>query len=89
MRRFGHTLVPLGTLLTGVLVGCGVVGPPIPPEDVGVAPTIARQKKAHESQSQAGEQKQKTETPETVEEPRLGPPGQDEELPPLRPVGTR
>lgn len=86
MRRFGHTVVLAGVLLVGLLTGCGVVGPPIPPEDVGVAATIARQKKALNSQ---GEQKSKVEAPAPVEGPSLGPVGQDEELPPLRPVGTR
>ena len=29
----------------GLLVGCGTVGSPVPPESVGVNPTIERQKK--------------------------------------------
>ena len=68
------------------LAGCGVVGPPIAPEDVGVNPTIARQK--------AQLQKSGTTEP-TAAEPAPEPPvvlepkGQDEELPPLRPFGTR
>ncbi|MCE7979123.1 MAG: hypothetical protein DYH03_18895 [Nitrospira sp. NTP1] len=33
----------LTTLSFGVLAGCGVLGAPIPPEDVGVAPIIERQ----------------------------------------------
>ena len=32
-------------VITGLLVGCGTVGSPIPPENVGVNPTIERQKK--------------------------------------------
>lgn len=71
----------------GLLMGCGVVGPPIPPEDVGVARMIAQQKKQHESEG-AG-QKQKIEEQETGEGAPLVPVGQDQELPPLRPVGTR
>ena len=63
-----------------VLLSCGVIGPPIPPEDVGVLPLIERQKKADKL---------------TTKEPTAAPPaggdpqGQDVNLPPLRPVGTR
>ena len=32
-------------VITGLLVGCGTVGSPVPPELVGVNPTIERQKK--------------------------------------------
>ena len=32
-------------VITGLLVGCGAVGSPVPPENVGVNPTIERQKK--------------------------------------------
>jgi predicted small lipoprotein YifL len=35
--------VLLATLSFVVLAGCGVLGAPIPPEDVGVAPVIERQ----------------------------------------------
>lgn len=73
--------------LCGGLAACGVVGPPIAPENVGVNPTITRQKA----------QLQKTGTTQAVNnaagssvpgEP-VEPKGQDEDLPPLRPVGTR
>lgn len=71
----------------GSLMGCGIVGPPMPPEDVGVARTIAQQKKQHEGE--AAGQKRKIEEQATGEDAPLVPVGQDEELPPLRPVGTR
>ena len=65
----------------GLLLSCGVVGPPVAPEDVGVAPVIERQKR-----QDAVDLKQR----ETTEvEPVMEPPGQDVDLPPLRPVGTR
>ena len=78
--------LPLWVALS-VIGGCGIVGPPIAPENVGVAPIIERQKKQHAQQ--AGQDRRvsesaKGEVPELVE-----PRGQDEELPPLRPVGTR
>ena len=62
------------------LAACGTVGSPIPPEDVGVAPTIERQKKFDADAA-------KRETEES--QPVLEPMGQDVELPSLRPVGTR
>ena len=65
----------------GLLLSCGVVGPPVAPEDVGVAPVIERQKR-----QDAVDVKQR----ETTEvEPVMEPTGQDVDLPPLRPVGTR
>ena len=68
-------------LALGFLVACGVVGSPIPPENVGVTPTIERQKKRDASE------KQQREAVESQVEPELQ--GQDVNLPPLRPVGTR
>ena len=67
--------------------GCGVVGPPIAPEYVGVTPVIERQKR--QQAQQAGQQPQGVERTEN-QEPQPGDlRGQDEDLPPLRPVGTR
>jgi hypothetical protein len=37
---------------TGLLVACGVVGSPVPPEYVGVAPTVEKQKKQHALQAE-------------------------------------
>ena len=68
----------LVALALGFLVACGVVGPPIAPEDVGVARTIAEQKKREAAQDNA------VASPVDVQ-----PQGQDVNLPPLRPVGTR
>ncbi len=74
-------------VVLGVIVACGVAGPPIAPENVGVTPIIEMQKKQHAKQA-AQERRviesTQGEVPELVE-----PRGQDEELPPLRPVGTR
>lgn len=60
---------------------CGVIGSPIPPEDVGIAPLIERQKKldALEAAKQEAAEGQ----------PAAEPLGQDVDLPPLRPMGTR
>ncbi len=60
---------------------CGVVGSPIAPEDVGAMPVIERQKK---SDAEAANRDAAASAPLVVE-----PQGQDVDLPPLRPVGTR
>jgi len=61
---------------------CGVIGAPIPPEDVGVAPVIERQKRLDALDAA---KKQEAEDAPVVLEPQ----GQDVDLPPLHPVGTR
>ena len=73
--------------MAGLVVACGVVGSPIPPEDVGVTPTITRQKLQHAREEQKQEPAAAEEETQEVTEPALQ--GQDVELPPLRPVGTR
>jgi hypothetical protein len=65
--------------------GCGVVGSPVAPEYVGVAPTIERQKKQHATEVQG---KETGMAAGSVQEPEPLP-QEDLELPPLRPVGTR
>jgi hypothetical protein len=65
----------------GLLISCGVVGAPVPPEFVGVAPTIEKQKRQHalEAERQAEES--------AAPDPTLG--GHDMDLPPSQPVGIR
>jgi hypothetical protein len=69
---------------TGLLSACGVVGAPVAPETIGLAPTIERQKKEHAAR-EANQRDTSVEAEE--QDPTLL--GQDENLPPLRPVGTR
>ncbi len=66
---------------TGLLISCGVVGSPLPPEYVGVAPTIEKQKKqqALEAERQASESA----------EPDSSLGAHDIDLPPSQPVGIR
>jgi hypothetical protein len=65
----------------GFLMSCGVVGSPVPPEFVGVAPTINKQKR-----QQALDVERKT--AESAEpDPPLG--SHDMDLPPSQPVGIR
>ncbi len=65
----------------GLLISCGVVGTPVAPELIGVAPTIAKQKRQHalEAERQA--------TEPTEPDPTLG--GHEMDLPPSQPVGIR
>ena len=70
--------------VAGLMSACGVVGAPVAPETIGVAPTIESQKKMQEAR-EASRRDNAVEAEE--QDPALL--GQDENLPPLRPVGTR
>ena len=89
LRSSERLLVPAVLLfgMAGLVVACGVVGPPVPPEDVGVTPTITRQKLQHAREEQKQEPEAAEEATREVTEPAL--PGAGVELPPLKPVGTR
>ncbi|MGC4097433.1 MAG: hypothetical protein QM706_09985 [Nitrospira sp.] len=69
------------TALAAFLMSCGVVGPPVPPELVGVTPTINKQKREHAVDIDR----------QTVEsaEPDLTLGSPDMDLPPSQPVGIR
>jgi len=86
MRMLSVASIVAGMTM-GVLMGCGSVGAPIPPENVGVNLTIERQKKLElleEKQREAAAEVEPTEPqPDSMLE------GQDVNLPPLQPVGTR
>ncbi len=86
IRRRTVTSLLVGMMI-GTLVACGTVGAPIAPESVGVMPTIERQKRLDALQEKQREAAMATETTESQPDPLLQ--GQDVELPPLQPVGTR
>jgi hypothetical protein len=71
----------------GVLMGCGAVGAPISPENVGVNLTIERQKKLELLEEKQREAQTEAEATEPQPDSMLQ--GQDVNLPPLQPVGTR
>ena len=72
----------LGLVVSAILlVGCGVVGSPVAPELVGVAPTIEKQKRQHAREVERDGVE--TGDPALVHDPH------DLDLPPSRPVGTR
>ncbi|MGH7181677.1 MAG: hypothetical protein ACREJN_06855 [Nitrospiraceae bacterium] len=72
-----------------ILVGCGAVGSPIPPERVGVNATIERQKTLESLEEKRRKDAAVVEPTEPEPEPDSGLQGQDVNLPPLQPVGTR
>ena len=86
VRTLSVTSIVVGMMM-GMLVACGVVGSPIPPESVGVNPTIERQKKLEALEEKQREAEEAAESVEPQPDPMLQ--GQDVNLPPLQPVGTR
>jgi len=72
---------------TGMLVACGVVGAPVPPESIGVTPTIERQKKLEALDEKQREAAAAAESSEA--QPGATLQGQDADPPSLQPVGTR
>lgn len=73
--------IPLSLCIGGMLFfaqGCGVVGPPLPPEDIGIEAKIRSQQKAEEEQGEPGK-------PKIVPIDRQ----EDASLPPLQPLGTQ
>ena len=73
-------------LMAGLLISCGVAGAPVPPETIGVEPTVKRQQELHKAMNS---QQQDGADSDDVEYPYPALAGQDEDLPSLRPVGTR
>lgn len=76
----------LTVVLAGLLSACGVVGAPVPPESIGVEPTVKQQQEQHEAMTP---RQQESPSSGEIEDPYPALAGQDEDLPPLRPVGTR
>lgn len=90
-------------LLAGIVAGCGTVGPPVPPEFVGIGAKLQKEKeKAKEEEKRKELERQQDATKAPAPERAAGAPenGETEEpkdeaseeedvtLPPLRPIGT-
>jgi argininosuccinate lyase len=81
-----HGLAAL--VAAGVLASCGVVGPPVAPESIGVAPVIQRQKTQPQQEvmppqpPKQADQPEEAETDQLLEEQAI-------DLPPLLPLDTR
>ena len=74
-------------VIMGTMMACGTVGAPVPPESVGVTPTIERQKRLEALDEKQREAAAAAESTQAQPDPMLH--GQDMDLPPLQPVGTR
>ena len=85
IRRPSATSI-VAAVMMGFLVACGAVGPPVPPENVGVNLTIKEQKRLEKLELL---KQRRAEFPDMPLDQLLLLEGQDVELPPLRPVGTR
>jgi hypothetical protein len=86
VRTSNVTSIVVGVTI-GMSVACGVVGAPVPPETIGVTPTIERQKKLEALEEKQREAAAAAESDET--QPGVTLQGQDVDLPSLQPVGTR
>lgn len=75
LRQPGWTIV-LTSILFSFAAGCGVVGSPIAPEDIGIEAKIRAQRQAEEQRS-------------TPQAQPVAPEESDIVLPPLQPVGTQ
>lgn len=76
----------VAVLVMGLVVACGTVGPPVPPENVGVNLTIKEQKRMEKLELL---KQRRAKFPDMPVDQLLLLEGPDVELPPLRPVGTR
>ena len=86
VRTSNVTSILVGVTM-GMLAACGVVGAPVPPESIGVTPTIERQKKLEALDEKQREAAAAAESGET--QPGATLQGQTVDLPSLEPVGTR
>jgi hypothetical protein len=85
--RTTNAMSVVASVIMGTMVACGTVGAPVPPESVGVTPTIERQKKLEALDEKQREAAAAAESTDPQPNPMLQ--GQDMDLPPLQPVGTR
>ncbi|HSV90604.1 MAG TPA: hypothetical protein VLH80_05870 [Nitrospiraceae bacterium] len=85
--RMPNAMAVVAGVILGTLVACGAVGAPIAPENVGVTPTIERQKQLEALDEKQREAAAAAESTQPQPDPML--PAQDIDLPPVQPVGTR
>ncbi|HSV90474.1 MAG TPA: hypothetical protein VLH80_05220 [Nitrospiraceae bacterium] len=85
--RMPNAMSLVASVILGTLVACGSVGAPIPPESVGVTPTIERQKQLDALDEKQREAAAAAELTQPQPDPML--PAQDIDLPPVQPLGNR
>jgi hypothetical protein len=85
--RMPNAMSVVASMIMGSMVACGAVGAPVPPESIGVTLTIERQKalEALDEKQRAAAAAAESTAPQP--DPMLQ--GQDIDLPPVQPVGTR
>lgn len=93
-RVAGQQPIIFATLCCMTLAGCGVLGAPIPPEDVGVAPVIERQLRregllASGANVTGSASRPRAPSGVTIEELPIPPDPDPLPTPPLRTMGTR
>lgn len=75
--RAGGRIIWIGlavAVVLDLLGGCGKIGSPIPPEDIGIAAKLEREGEEQAAQDEEEAERRREE---------------DVKLPPLRPIGTR
>lgn len=85
--RMPNAMSVVAGVIMGSMVACGAVGAPVPPESIGVTPTIERQKKLEALDEKQREAAAAAESAQPQPDPMLQ--GQDIDLPTVQPVGTR
>ncbi len=85
--RMPSVMSVAASVILGTMVACGAVGAPVPPESIGVTPTIERQKTLEALDEKQREAAAAAESAQPQPDPMLQ--GQDIDLPPVQPVGTR
>ena len=94
VRRAGRVRMPGMVLYIIGLAGCGVLGSPIPPEDVGVSPVVERQLRRDGLLSPGSTVRGSASRPMapsgiTVEQASIPPEARPLPTPTLREMGTR
>ncbi len=93
-RVAGQQPVLFATWCSLALAGCGVLGSPVPPEDVGVAPVIERQLRREGLLASGANVRGSASRPSapsgvTIEEASIPPDPDPLPTPPFRTMGTR
>ena len=78
-RMYTHCLITFGIMLLFLLqISCGAVGPPIPPEEVGIEAKLRKQRQDQDRKAGIA-----------IEDQMTSPEEEAVELPALYPIGTR
>ena len=85
--RMPNAMAVVAGVILGTLVACGAVGAPIAPENVGVTPTIERQKQLDALDEKQREAAAAAESTQSQQDQMLS--GQDIDLPSVQPLGNR